>query len=67
MFLLDETVHDLPQDVQIQLHKIDEMDLYEFKEGLDSDSHSFIYKNALNQFKYENDNIIQLNSSLTVK
>ena len=31
------------------------MDLYEFKEGLDSDSHSFIYKNALNQFKYEND------------
>ena len=31
------------------------MDIYEFKEGLDIESHSYLYKNALNQFKYENE------------
>ena len=55
LFLLTEDEDGLPAEVRDSLKRIEKLDLYEFKEGLDSESHSFIYKNALNQFKYEND------------
>lgn len=54
----------MPSEVQQQLQKIEDSDIYEFREGLDVDSHSYVYRNALNQFKYENENLISFNSSL---
>lgn len=44
-----------PKEVTEQFKKIDAIDPFEFKDGIDTESISYIYLNAFNQFRYENE------------
>ena len=55
VFLLVDVESALPEEVQKQLKRIDTLDVFEFKQDIDTECHSYIYKNALTQFQYENE------------
>lgn len=44
-----------PQEVLEQFKKIDNVNPFEFKDGIDTESISYVYLNAFNQFRYENE------------
>ena len=45
----------MPIEITEQFKKIENIDPFEFKDGIDTDSHAYIYQNAFNQFRYENE------------
>ena len=45
----------MPIEISEQFKKIENIDPFEFKDGIDTDSHAYIYQNAFNQFRYENE------------
>jgi hypothetical protein len=53
----DEKVNEqsLPLEIRNQLEKIERINPYEFVDGIDTENHSYIYQNAFNQFRYENE------------
>ena len=55
VFLLNDQETVLPVEIQKQLRRIDQIDVFEFKQDIDTECHSYIYKNALTQFQYENE------------
>ena len=57
----------LPHEIKDQLKKIDDIDPFQFKDGIDTESHDYIYLNAFNQFRYENEHVINLNVSMMQK
>ena len=61
LFAFKQGVENLPVEIREQLKKIEEINPFEFKDGIDTESHDYVYLNAFNQFRYENENIINLN------
>ena len=45
----------LPLLIKEQLTRIEAIKAFEFKDGIDTESHDYIYLNAFNQFRYENE------------
>jgi len=45
----------LPLVIKEQLKRIEAIKAFEFKDGIDTESHDYIYLNAFNQFRYENE------------
>lgn len=44
----------LPKEVQDSLRKIDEMDVFKFQEGVDTEGASYKFFNSLNEFRFQN-------------
>merc|ERR1712167_308570 len=53
LFAFKQGQEHLPSEIRVQLKKIDEINPFEFKDGIDTESHDYIYLNAFNQFMYE--------------
>lgn len=64
LFHISNSEEKLPQEVRAQLKKIDQINPFEFKDGIDTESHDYIYLNAFNQFRYENESIINMNVNM---
>lgn len=47
--------------------KIENVHPFEFKDGIDTESPAYIYQNAFNQFRYENEHIINMNVAMLQK
>lgn len=45
----------LPRVIREQFKKIESINAFEFKDGINTESHDYIYLNAFNQFRYENE------------
>lgn len=67
LFSFKHGVEHLPIEVREQLKKIDEINPFEFKDGIDTESHDYVYLNAFNQFRYENEHIINMNVNMMQK
>jgi len=57
----------LPLVIKEQLKRIEAIKAFEFKDGIDTESHDYIYLNAFNQFRYENETIINMNAGMINK
>lgn len=57
----------MPIEITEQFKKIENIDPFEFKDGIDTDSHAYVYQNAFNQFRYENEHTINMNVSMMQK
>lgn len=52
--LLDASVGEVPPVVQEQMDKVDALDIYEYKDGVDPESASYKFFNSLNEFRIQN-------------
>lgn len=55
MFDVHQQEQSMPTEITEQFKKIDNIDPFEFKDGIDTESHAYVYQNAFNQFRYENE------------
>lgn len=55
----------LPEEMKKQFERINQIDCFEFVDGIDTESCGYKYINALNQFRYEYNPYIQLHNVIS--